>query len=291
MDHGSKNLKQSLLIFAILTVAATLIWFPIFVYGYDGNLKVYFLNIGQGDASFIETPERVQILVDGGPDDSVLSELSSVMPFYDRKIDVLVLSHPQQDHIFGLVEVLKRYEVANVIFTSIDYKNSAYDEFKKIIEEKHINKIEAKAGTRLKLGQYAYLDVFYPFENMSGKSVENPNDVSVAIRLDYLGKKFFFAGDAEVKEEIDLVNSGQDIDIDILKISHHGSKTSSAELFLEKVTPEAVVISVGKNNSYGHPHKEVLERLKNIKTLRTDLNGRVKITTDGLSLNYQSEME
>lgn len=286
MDYGSKNLKISFYLLIALAMMVVFVWFPIFTYGYDGSLKVYFLNVGQGDSSFIETPERIQVLIDGGPDNSVLSELSSVMPFYDRTIDILVLSHPQKDHIFGLVEVLKRYEVGNVVFASIEYKNSAYDEFKKIIEEKNINKIEAKAGTQIKIGQYAFLDVLYPFGDISEKSVENPNDVSVAVKLNFLGKEFFFAGDAELKEEVELVNSGEDVDIDVLKVNHHGSKTSSSELFLEKTTPEIAVISVGKNNSYGHPHQEVLERFENIKTLRTDINGRVQITTDGLSLSY-----
>lgn len=279
-------MRLKIYILTSLLAIVFVVWFPIFAYGYDGNLKVYFLNVGQGDASFIETPERIQVLIDGGPDSSVLSELSSVMPFYDRTIDILVLSHPQKDHIFGLVEVLKRYEVGNVVFASIEYKNSAYDEFKKIIEEKNINKIEAKAGTQIKIGQYAFLDILYPFEDMSGEMVENPNDVSVAVKLNFLGKEFFFAGDAELKEEVELVNSGEDVDIDVLKVNHHGSKTSSSELFLEKTTPEIAVISVGKNNSYGHPHQEVLERFENIKTLRTDINERIKITTDGLSLNY-----
>lgn len=277
-------------IFASLLIVVFAVWFPVFTYGYNGSLKVYFLNVGQGDASFIETPEHIQVLIDGGPDSSVLSELSSVMPFYDRKIDILILSHPQKDHIFGLVEVLKRYEVGNVVFTSIEYKNSAYDEFKKIVEEKNINKIEARAGTQIKIGQYAFLDILYPFEDMSGKLVGNPNDVSIAVKLNFLGKEFFFAGDAELKEEVELVNSGEDVDIDVLKVSHHGSKTSSSELFLEKTTPEIAVISVGKNNSYGHPHQEVLERFENIKTLRTDINGRIQVTTDGLSLNYQTKI-
>ncbi|MBI3671305.1 MBL fold metallo-hydrolase [Candidatus Azambacteria bacterium] len=218
-----------------------------------------------------------------------MSELSSVMPFYDREIDLVVFSHPQKDHIFGLIELLKRYKVDNIMFSSIDYQNSFYDEIKKIIEEKKINKIEAKAGEHINLGETAFLNVLYPFKDVANLSVQNPNDFSMAVVLNFLGKKFLFAGDAELKEELELANSGLDIDVDVLKINHHGSKTSSSEIFLEKTTPEIAVISVGKNNPYHHPSDIVLERLKEIKLFRTDINGRVKITTDGSELNFKTQ--
>ena len=266
-----------------------LVWYVVFNFGSDGKLHVYFLNVGQGDATFIETPDKFQVLIDGGPDNSVLSELSKVMPFYDREIDLVAFTHPQNDHIFGLVEVLKRYKVKNVMFSSVVYQNRAYEEIKSIIEEKGINVMDPVAGERLQIGKAAFLDVMYPFESVSGTEVDNPNDISMSLKLDYLGKSFLFSGDAELKEEMEMVNSGEDIDVDVLKINHHGSKTSSAELFLESTTPELAVISVGKQNPYGHPNESVLERLKNIKYFRTDLAGRIEVLTDGGSLDYKLE--
>ena len=280
---------MKLKIILALFVCVVLVWFFVFSYGLDKNLKVYFLDVGQGDAVFIETPDKVQVLIDGGPDNSVLSELSEIMPFYDKEIDLLVLSHPQKDHIFGLIEVLKRYKVKSVLFSEIEYKNSFYDEFKKIVSEKSINKIEAKAGVSLALGEFVLADVLYPFSDISGEEISDPNDASLALMVSFLDKKFLFAGDAELKEELELVNSGIDIDVDVLKADHHGSKTSNSELFLESTTPEFFVISVGKKNPYRHPSDIVLERLKNTKVLRTDLSGMVKIITDGRVLKYETE--
>ena len=273
------------LLFLIIVV-----WSFVFVYENDSKFKVYYLDIGQGDSIFIETPEKFQVLIDGGPDNSVLSELSSIMPFYDREIDLLVLSHPQQDHLFGLIEVLKRYKVKNILFASVEYDSGFYDEFKRLVDEKNINKIEAKAGLKLDIGEIAFIDILYPFYDVSGSDSDNANDVSLAFIVNFLNKKFIFSGDAELKEELDLVNSNLDIKADVLKVGHHGSKTSTSELFLDKVNPEIAVISVGENNPYNHPSDIVMERLKDIKTFRTDIDGMVTISTDGLSLDYKTEL-
>jgi competence protein ComEC len=282
-------MKKKIYFTLILAVLCFLIWFLVFRFGSDGKLHIYFLNVGQGDATFIETPDKFQILIDGGPDNSVLSELSEVMPFYDREIDLIAFTHPQNDHIFGLVEVLKRYEVKNIMFSSIVYQNRAYDEIRRIIKEKNINIIDPKAGERLEMGELVFMDVLYPFESAEGAEVDNPNDISMSLRLNYLGKRFLFSGDAELKEEMKMVNSEEDLDVDVLKINHHGSKTSSSELFLQKTSPELAVISVGKKNPYGHPNDIVLNRLKNIELLRTDYNGRINIFTDGATIEYKTE--
>ncbi len=227
----NKNTKNKLYFWGGVLIIVIFIWSFIFKYGADGNLKIYFLNVGQGDAIFIETPEKIQVLIDGGPDNSVLSELSKVMPFYDREINLLVITHPQKDHIFGLIDVLKRYKVDNILFSSIEYKNSLYKELSGLVKEKNINKIEAKAGVQINLGEFVSMDVLYPFSDMSGVKVENPNNTSLALILKFFDRKFLFSGDAELKEELNLSNSGLDIDVDVLKINHHGSKTSSSVLF------------------------------------------------------------
>ena len=274
----------------ILLGAAVLAWTAVFYSLPDGRLKFYALDVGQGDAIFIETPRKAQALIDGGPDMKVLGQLSAVMPFYDRSIDLLILTHPQEDHMFGLVEVLKRYKVGKVLVTGVNYKSKTYEEFKRIIKEKNISVVIARAGQRVNLGGDGAVDILYPQENLSG--IDFPGDVndsSVAALLRFGGKKFLTMGDAGIKEELDIINSGQ-ADIDVLKVSHHGSRFSTSALFLEKTTPGIALISAGARNPYGHPHKETLERLGHIPLYRTDTQGRIIVTTDGKSLIVRTEL-
>ena len=268
----------------ILLSAAVLAWTAVFYSLPDDRLKFYALDVGQGDAIFIETPRKAQVLIDGGPDMKVLGQLSAVMPFYDRSIDLLVLTHPQEDHMFGLVEVLKRYRVDKVLMTGANYPTGTYKEFKRVIEEKKIPVIIVRAGQKINLGGDGVIDILYPNENLS--SVDFPGDVndsSVAALLRFGEKKFLTMGDAGIKEELDIINSGQ-ADIDVLKVSHHGSRFSTSALFLEKTTPGIALISAGARNSYGHPHGDTLERLGNIPVYRTDTQGRIAVITDGEKL-------
>ncbi|MBI1755165.1 MBL fold metallo-hydrolase [Candidatus Azambacteria bacterium] len=255
------------------------------------NARVWALDIGQGDSFFIETPRHTQVIIDGGPSAKVLSELSSVMPFYDKTIDLMVLTHPQEDHIFGLVEVLKRYRVENVLMTGVGYTSATYDEFKRLLKEKNVHVFIAQAGERVYLDEGATIDALYPLENLSGRefSAQDVNDTSVATLFSFGAKKFLFLGDATMKEETDLINSGENIDIDVLKLSHHGSKTSTSQLFLDKTTPELAFASMGYKNRYGHPHKEVLDRLGAIPFYRTDTQGRIEIATDGNTVSVKTE--
>ena len=265
-------------------IAAVLAWTAVFYSLPDDRLKFYALDVGQGDAIFIETPRKAQVLIDGGPDMKVLGQLSAVMPFYDRSIDLLVLTHPQEDHMFGLVEVLKRYRVDKVLMTGVNYPTGTYKEFKRVIEEKKIPVIIVRAGQKINLGGDGVIDILYPNENLS--SVDFPGDVndsSVAALLRFGEKKFLTMGDAGIKEELDIINSGQ-ADIDVLKVSHHGSRFSTSVLFLEKTTPGIALISAGARNSYGHPHGDTLERLGNIPVYRTDTQGRIAVITDGEKL-------
>ena len=269
--------------------AAVLAWTAVFYSLPDGRLKFYALDVGQGDAIFIETPRKAQVLIDGGPDMKVLGQLSAVMPFYDRSIDLLILTHPQEDHMFGLAEVLKRYKVGWVLMTGVNYRSKTYQEFKRVIKDKNISVVIARAGQKVNLGGDGAIDILYPDENLSG--VDFPGDVndsSVAALLRFGGKKFLTMGDASIKEEIDIVNSGR-ADIDVLKASHHGSRFSTSALFLEKTTPEIVLISAGARNPYGHPHKDALERLGGISVYRTDTQGRIAVITDGENLTVKTE--
>ncbi|MCR4323148.1 MAG: MBL fold metallo-hydrolase [Candidatus Azambacteria bacterium] len=253
-------------------------------------LSVYALDVGQGDATFIETPRRHQILIDGGPDTRVVSELAEVMSFWDRSIDLIVLTHPQEDHMFGFIEVLRRYDVANVLMTGVNYHTRTYEEFKKAIEKEGARVILARAGEKIKFDDGVEMDILFPTNTIAGTDAPaDVNDTSVASRLRFGERTFLFMGDAGIQEESALVYSGEDIDIDVLKVNHHGSRTSTSLLFLEKTTPTLALVSVGAKNKYGHPHQDTLTRLAEVPIYRTDTQGRVAVYTDGVHISVATE--
>jgi competence protein ComEC len=246
-------------------------------------LKVNFFDVGQGDAIFVETPTGHQILIDGGPSSKIIEKLAREIPFWDRSIDLIILTHPERDHITGLLEVLKRYRVENILWTGIVRNIPEYKEWLNLLEKERANVKIARAGQKISCKNCQWeIEVFYPFENLEGMEFEDSNDTSIVSKLIFGNFSFLFTGDIykDVEEILSLTNF--DLNSKILKVAHHGSKTSSSEKFLEKVSPEIAVISVGENK-YGHPHRETLETLKKygIRVLRTDLNGDIKITSDG----------
>ena len=261
----------------------------------DGLLKVYFFDIGQGDAIFIETPAGKQILVDGGPDNKVLSKLGEVMPFWDKDLDLMVLSHPHFDHYNGLIEVLGRYDVENLIEAGEEAEEKGesvgFSSWREAVEKENINKIEPIAGKMIDLGEGVQLIVLHPFESVAGEKIKNVHDDIVAVMLKYGEFEVVLTGDMEYEVERKLIMAGENLEADVLKVGHHGSKTSSSEAFLAAVSPEVAVIQVGAKNRYGHPAKEVLERLENydIKYYRNDLNGDVKLVSDGINYLISTE--
>ena len=252
----------------------------------DGLLKIHFFDVGQGDSIFIEAPNGNQVLVDGGPDNRVLSELAKAMPFYDRDIDVVVASHPHADHIFGLIEVLDRFEVANIIEAKDRYVSPVFDKWQEKVGKEGARETEALAGKVIDLGNDVYLKILYPFKSYDGTVLKKPHEANVVVMLEYKELEVLLTGDMEMSVERQLLLNGSDISAEILKVGHHGSKTSSGDSFLDSINPEVAVIQVGKN-SYGHPTQEVLSRLENfgIKYYRTDLDGTIKVVSDGE--NYQ----
>ena len=278
------KIKIVFIFIGLLFFSNVFAWQIIFSLSGQQYSKVDFFDVGQGDAIFIETPSKKQILIDGGPDSQILEKLGEEMSFYDRTIDLIILTHPEKDHLFGLIEVLKRYKIKNILWTGVVRDTAEWEEWNKLIKEENANIKIAKAGDRIILENPSiFFDVLNPIENEDGKEIEDSNDTSIILSLTIEKNKFLFTGDVSFKIEKQLLE--ENIDSDVLKVAHHGSRTSTSEQFLEKVSPLIAVISVGKNN-YGHPTEELLARLDNfsIEVLRTDKNGDIKIFSNGENL-------
>lgn len=255
----------------------------------NNNLKVIFLNIGQGDAILIQTPlsttDRQNILIDGGPDRRIIYKLDKYIPITNRKIDLMILTHPDPDHLNGLVEVLKRYKVNQVIFNGVEDPDPAYLEWKRIIREKNISARVIDRQQNLEIDENLFLEFIWPQQNLVGKSFKDDNPYSIVNKLIFGQIKFLFTGDATKEVEANLIKENTSLMADVLKVAHHGSKSSTSLEFLEKVKPKYAVISVG-HNSFGHPSFRVLRNLEKIgaQILRTDEIGDIIFITDGNNL-------
>lgn len=279
---AQENNRVVKLLFIFLAGVTVFVWSFVFSITSEAGeeyLEVTFLDVGQGDAVFIETPGGRQILIDGGPDNTVLQRLGDEMPFYDRDIDLVILTHPDRDHISGIVETLKRYEVRMVLDNGIPKEDEVYGAYRDLIRGKNIPHYTIKEGTRIALGEAIRLVTLHP----GGKAYDETNNNSIVLRLDFGEDSFLFTGDIEKGAEFEMIQDGTNLDVDVLKVAHHGSKTSTTELFLEKASAEIAVISVGGDNRYGHPHASILESLKKygIKTLRTDIEGNIQFLSTG----------
>ncbi len=294
--------NSALLSIGVLFGLNVLAWLGVYYFSQPQLLEITFFDIGQGDSIFIETPEDNQILIDGGPSSAVLEKLGKEMPFWDRTIDLIILTHPEHDHIAGLIEVLKTYQVENILWTGVFRDIAEYNEWMRLIKNEGAEIKIAKAGERISsftpsANPWSF-DILYPFENLEGKEFKNTNNTSIVAKLVFGENSFLFTGDSPKSTEKELIirensclNSCQfaSLDSDILKVSHHGSKTANGEDFILRVLPEIAVISVGKDNQYGLPSPEVLETFSKygITLLRTDKNGDIKIVSDGTNLKIK----
>lgn len=236
--------------------------------------QVIFLNVGQGDATLIQNKD-LQILVDGGKSRVVLDELGKFMPFGDRKIEMLVLTHPDEDHMAGLLEVMKVYDIGEILETGVACDKDMCEKWNSMIQEKNISVNYAEFGESVKMAG-VNLYVIYPIKVMQNEKIEELNDSSLVLKVENGSDSYLLMGDAGKAVEDILLSSNINLKADFLKVGHHGSKNSSSTSFLEAVSPKTAIISVGKN-SYGHPAEEILNRLKNMNTaiLRTDEIGSI----------------
>ena len=264
----------------------------------DGRLHVVFLDVGQGDAIFIQTPSGRQVLVDGGPSEPVLlSRLGRQMGFWDRTLDVMVLTHPDTDHVTGLVPVLERYQVDTVIFREMEHESDVYEYWLQLLEVEGATIYPGEAGLRLTLDEGLEMVVLHPGVELVGGSARSTNNNSIVTRLTYGAVSVLLPGDIEAVVEQQLVADGAGLASTVLKAAHHGSCSSTTQEFLDAVGPEVVVISVGADNDFGHPCAEVLERLEaraeqsrsGLPVYRTDEQGVVEVITDGAHVWVETE--
>jgi competence protein ComEC len=280
--HPGFSMKWLILPFLIVAI---LVW-SVALTMPDDRLHVSFLDVGQGDAILIQTPNGQHILIDGGPDFQKINlELSEKLPFWDRTIGLVVCTQPQADHVTGLVEVLQRYKVRQVLEPHVSYDSSIYQEWLNVVEDKGIEYNVARTGQEIDLGNGIQLEILNPPRNLFQETSHDVDNNGVVLRLTWHKVSFLFTADIREEAEFELIGQRVNLRSTVLKVAHHGSDTSTASQFLSAVAPEVAVICVGAGNPFGHPSSEVMERL--IARLgadnvyRTDEHGTIEFITDG----------
>ncbi|MEM7347187.1 MAG: ComEC/Rec2 family competence protein, partial [Chloroflexota bacterium] len=261
-------------------IVALLVWFAVLSLP-DGYLHIAFLDVGQGDAILITTPSGRQILIDGGPSATQLNwRLGQEMPFWDRSLDLVVNTHPDADHLAGLVSVLDRYQVDQVLGPNVAAQSQLYQAWERELDEDNLTLIHGYAGMQLPLDEELVVEIIHPESSMV---IDGINNHSLVWRLQFGEVSFLLPGDIEKSVENRLVSEQKIRAVTVLKSPHHGSKTSSTDLFLDQVDPQLVIISVGAENRFGHPAPEVLQRYteRGLTVLRTDQHGTIELITDG----------
>jgi competence protein ComEC len=255
----------------------------------DAELEVHFQDVGQASSILIKGPEK-NLLIDAAED----SEGDDVIRYIHEqgidRLDYVIATHPHADHIGGLDEVLEEFEIGQVLMPVIPDEimpeTQIYEDLLDVIEQKDLNQLDAKPGQTYDLGDGAKLMILAPVGEYA-----DLNNMSVVCRLTYGDTSFLFTSDASDGAEGDMLMDGAVLRADVLSVAHHGSETSSSEEFLDAVSPRIAVISCGVDNSYGHPHREVIERLeeRDVRILRTDLDGFVVVTSNGKRLSADAE--
>ncbi len=281
-------MKKFLFFVSLSIVFLSTIFVYQYIYFYDNKLHVVFCNAGQGDAIFIKTPSNAHILVDGGPDKSVLSCLSSHMPFWERTLDIVFLTHPHADHFLGLMDVVDRYIALSFDTERLGNKTQSFKGLSNIIAEKKIPRRAISEGDRYKLGDDISLDAEAPSQELlqrsspNGMIGESSELASLILKLTYKDFDVLLTGDAQSEALSEVVSQNYD-SIEVLQVPHHGSRTGLNKEIIDDIAPKLAIISVGAKNRYGHPNREVLQMLaeKGISVLRTDQKGDIEIVSDG----------
>jgi competence protein ComEC len=270
-----------------VVIAASLLVISVAGFVESPEQKVVFLDVGQGDAILVQDGTR-QVLIDGGRGMAVLERLGEELPWFDRRIEVVIATHPDQDHLEGLLHVLERYEVGLVLLPRMPHtsqlQESWLERLQTLLAQQAVQYRFAWAGQQVRMGDDLRLEILGPF-SLDGEILapgRKTNNAAVLTRVDYAGLSFLLTSDAEAAIERRLVAEKRDLlDVAVLKAGHHGSRTSTTPELLAAASPDTVVVSVGKDNPYGHPHPDVMARLENMHRWRTDEQGSVRFVHRG----------
>ncbi|MGC8651084.1 MAG: ComEC/Rec2 family competence protein [Minisyncoccia bacterium] len=283
------------LIFLLVLLLANMFTWLIIFQALRFQEKIAFLNVGQGDAELIHY-QAGNILIDAGPNNKILFELSKVLPFYDRTIDLFILSHPNKDHYNGLFELFDKYKIKAVMLNNYTYPSSSFQKLVEELKKRHILIIQGFKGVRIHLGENTnYQDellTLYPPKNLMFSNEANNS----CLVLDFFSRnnQFLFTGDIGSAQENKLLSSFSfpPSQFNVLKVAHHGSNYSSSDVFLKSFHPQIAVIEVGEN-TYGQPHLDTLTRLKNIgaQIFRTDIKGTIQFILENNALKMKIEHE
>jgi beta-lactamase domain protein len=248
------------------------------------GMEITYLDVGNADCEIIRMEDGTNIVIDAGTKDQSGNIIRALKRKGIRKIDYLIATHPHADHIGGMEDIIDSAEIGTVVFPSVVHTSKTYENLLKKIKEKEIPAVKAESGVVLHETDRCKIQLVAPKKD---EKYESLNNYSAVLHIAYGNTTFLFAGDAEKLSENEMLN--YEIRSDVLKVGHHGSRTSSSEKFIAKVNPRIAVISCGKDNEYGHPHQETLQTLKNAEVYRTDKNGDIIIHTDGTNLTVATE--
>jgi competence protein ComEC len=268
------NKNTFILVIILLVSLDVLVWRTIIFAKTSDNLEIYFLSVGQGDSELVVLPGGVQVLIDGGKGNYAVQELTLILPFFDRYLDLVILSHPEIDHFLGLIEVLRNYQVGTFISNGRPGTADSWPVLAETLNKEKIPKVSLAAGDKICYQENCFNILSPTKEFLTGRET---NDSGLVMRFSAGGSQTLFTGDTGEKVE-DFLIKNYDVRTDILKVSHHGSKFSTSQKFLAASQPRLAFIEVGKNN-YGHPTQEVLSRLASIGSAiyRTDTDGTIKL--------------
>ncbi|MDP4146078.1 MAG: ComEC/Rec2 family competence protein [Bacillota bacterium] len=242
------------------------------------NLVVHYIDVGQGDSELIQINNK-NLLIDAGTTESQQKIVSYLKKAGVNKLDYVITTHPHEDHIGGMSKVINNFDVENFYAPKVTTNTKTFSDMIKALKNKNLKIISAKAGEKLNLGQHVQCDILAP----NSTKYDNLNNYSVVVKISFGNTKFLFMGDAEQESEKEMLEAGYDLSCDVLKVGHHGSKTATSPSFLTEAHPKIAVISCGKGNDYGHPHKTTLDKLNKINCTiyRTDLSGDIVLFSDG----------
>jgi len=288
-----KNSKDKIIDLCLFLLISICILIGIAVYNNtDRNLHFFACDVGQGDSIYVRDSNNYDIVIDGGPGNQILTCLGEHMPFFDRSIELVVLTHPHADHLVGLIEVIKRYDIKKILMTDAVNNTSEYKELSNLITEKNIPVEFAKQDQKISLGNKLYFNIYWPSQSYKDKEISNFNNTSIVGKLIYENVTFLLTGDAE-KEVLNKIVTqyGNQLKSDVYKVAHHGSKNATNVNLIKIVNPEIAIVSAGLDNPFGHPSDIALKALtdSNVKIFRTDQNGTVEIISDGI--NFWTKIE